>query len=99
MKTILKSAALSLLLISCSTHRSAIEKIDREKNSDNSGIYLVDYDAIRRGTLILNDGKGRIRFVAEPPPDAAVRVSNNLKNTISYKGAKDSLSNQYTEIS
>lgn len=50
------------------------------------------------GTLILKDGDGRIRFVAEPPPDAAVQVSNNLKNAISYKGAKDSLSNQYTEI-
>jgi hypothetical protein len=82
-------------LSSCYKHTSKITRID--KDEDSTGIYLVDYDAIRRGTIIIKDSGGNVRFVAEPPPDAAVQVANSFKNGLSAKGVSDSMSNQYNE--
>jgi hypothetical protein len=46
-------------------------------------LFLVDYEATRRGTYIVRDTDGKIRIAAEPPPDVAFESTAKLLASLS----------------
>ena len=47
-------------------------------SANKNGLYLIDYEATRRGTYVVQDGSNAIRIAAEPPPDVAFESTSKL---------------------
>jgi hypothetical protein len=61
----------------------------RAKKLGSGDSYWMDYDAYRRGTLVLNrsdqDGNSRIVSCSEPAPDAAMELVNKFEGQLKAK--------------
>ncbi|MDI9308864.1 MAG: hypothetical protein QM535_01515 [Limnohabitans sp.] len=77
------------------------------KNDTNQSIYFADFDASRRGTVIVHNldskSKNPVRILAEPPPDAILAYTSALSANFDFKeivsgGMSSSLSQTISEL-
>ncbi|KGD60745.1 hypothetical protein T9A_02222 [Alcanivorax jadensis T9] len=82
---LLKGVMLLFVIASLSgcSHFTSPARVERLESGDS---YWMDYNAYRRGTLVLNraeqDGTSRIVTCSEPAPDAAMELVNKFEANI-----------------
>lgn len=97
MKTFIRIAvsivAISILHVTsgCRTFTSPARSHDLQ-----SGIEWMDYDATRRGALILPTGAD-VRVLSEPAPDVAMATVADFTGKVSYQGASGEAAAKVTE--
>lgn len=86
-----------LLLLACcmhgvvvgqKAHKTGLTHFKQYKEDKNQSIYFADFDASRRGTIIVQEldssSKNPIRILSEPPPDAIVAFTTSLSNSLKF---------------
>lgn len=66
-------------------HKVNLTHFRQYKEDKKQSIYFADYDASRRGSVIIHDHENSlspIRILSEPPPDAIVTFTSTLSNTL-----------------
>ena len=63
----------------------------------NDSVTWIDYDATRRGTVIVKMADGRYRVLSEPAPDVAMGVVSEFVGKASYEGISGEASAKVTE--
>lgn len=92
---------LIILLSSCSTFRDAsfennkavgkagLVRVSQYENSNKGTFMWSHYDATKRGSLMYIDKNGRIRILAENPPDVAIQSITNITANANVDGKVD----------
>jgi len=63
----------------------------------NDSVTWIDYDATRRGTVIVKTADGKFRVLSEPAPDVAMGVVSEFVGKASYQGISGEASAKVTE--
>lgn len=66
-------------------HKVNLTHFKQYKEDANQSIYFADYDASRRGSVIIHNHKDSlnpIKILSEPPPDAIVAFTSTISNTL-----------------
>lgn len=71
------------------SHKVNVIRLDKPYEDINQSIYFADYDASRRGSLIIHNSKdinNPVRILSEPPPDAIVAFTTAINNRLDVEG-------------
>lgn len=93
MKTLrlILSFLIFVIAISCSSvkeHAMNVTHLEQVTTDSKHGIYYADFDATKRGAIILHDKNAdanAIRILAEPPPDAALAFAKSFAGNLAYE--------------
>lgn len=103
-KNYLRLTLFLILFSSCSTFKDAsfqnnkavgkaglvrVPQFLNKKSNDKGTFMWSHYDATKRGSLIYIDKNGRIRVLAENPPDAAIQSITNITASANVSGKVD----------
>lgn len=103
MKTLILFLALlySSFFMSQKAHKVNVIHLKQYEEDTKQSIYFADYDASRRGSLIIHnfeDSKSPIKILSEPPPDAIIAFTSAIKNSFELNGQfNTSQSLQFTQ--
>lgn len=82
---ILISLCSSGIIFSQKAHKVNYTHFKQYKEDKEQSIYVADYDASRRGSIIIHDHsntKNPVRILSEPPPDAILAFTTTITNSL-----------------
>lgn len=74
--------------LSQKAHKVNVIHLQQYKEDKAQSIYFADYDASRRGSIILHDHLNKqnpIKILSEPPPDAIIAFTSAITNSLNVQ--------------